>query len=86
MYNASSGSGTWHNFQKVDVKKLEDEKTYLTYHMTDVAIDMIMNTEEPCFMYKAWHAPHFPLHAPADLRKKIIFENNIYFQTSYIVK
>ena len=33
---------------------------------------LIKATEEPFFMYKAFHAPHFPFHAPASIRKTFL--------------
>ena len=41
MYNATKGENSFHHFKKVDVDQLEAKKEYLTYHMTNVAVDML---------------------------------------------
>ena len=76
-----------HDYKKADIDQLEADNVYLTTQMTNVAIDKIKSTDEPFFMYKgtqqfeilhfllaylAWHAPHFPFHAPAENRKPIL--------------
>ena len=43
MYNATAGSGNWHDYKKVDLDKLENDKVYLTNHMTRIAIEKEYN-------------------------------------------
>ena len=69
---AIRGDANWHSYNKVDVEKLESTKTYLTDHMTEVAIEMLHSVEEPFLMYKAFHAPHFPFHAPSKVRTQFL--------------
>jgi arylsulfatase A-like enzyme len=43
MYNATTSDGRSHVYNKADVKNTDE---YLTYHMTDVAKDIIMNSSK----------------------------------------
>ncbi|CAG5090210.1 Oidioi.mRNA.OKI2018_I69.PAR.g12506.t1.cds [Oikopleura dioica] len=69
MYNATTADGRSHVYNRADVKNTDE---YLTYHMTDVAKDIILNSNEPFLLYNAFHAPHFPLHAPKELRVQFL--------------
>jgi arylsulfatase A-like enzyme len=55
-----------------EVYNIDKEDFYLTDELTNKAIDFVKNTpkENPFFLYMAYNAPHWPLHAkPADIAK-----------------
>lgn len=53
-----------------DVRKYEAGEFYATDAVTDYALDFLniarQTPEKPWFLYLAYNAPHFPLHAPAE--------------------
>ena len=55
-------------------RKYTDGEFYATDAVTDHALDFLKlsreTPEQPFFLYLAYNAPHFPLHAPAELIKK----------------
>ena len=74
------------SYQKVDIEKMEREGKYSTDFFVEEALRMIDESTEPFFMYKAFHNPHFPFHAPAELRpvisrkkKQISLRHRIYW-------
>ena len=55
------------------VKTYPEGEFYATNAITDYAIDFINQANEedkPLFMYLAYNAPHFPLHAPKEVTDK----------------
>lgn len=55
-----------------DVYNIDKEDFYLTDELTDRAIGFVENTpaDKPFFLYMAYNAPHWPLHAkPQDIAK-----------------
>ena len=65
------------SYQKVDIEKMEKEGKYSTDFFVEEALRMIDESTEPFFMYKAFHNPHFPFHAPAELRPVISRKKSI---------
>ena len=74
-------TGGWANYFKPKDLALNDapytppdgEKYYLTDDFTDHAVKLVEKHgkgEKPFFLYMAYTAPHWPLHAPADQIKK----------------
>ena len=61
----SSGKSS---YQKVNVQKMERENVYSTDFFVEEALKMIDESVEPFFLYKAFHNPHFPFHAPEKYR------------------
>ncbi|GAB6120152.1 arylsulfatase [Dysgonomonas termitidis] len=55
------------------LRQYKDGEFYATNVITDYAIDFINQAhqeEKPLFMYLAYNAPHFPLHAPKEVTDK----------------
>jgi arylsulfatase A-like enzyme len=55
-------------YENNEVYNIDKEDFYLTDELTDRAIDFVKNTPEgnPFFLYMAYNAPHWPLHAKAE--------------------
>jgi arylsulfatase len=56
-----------------DKRSYKPSTFYATDAITDHAIDFLAEARErkqPCFLYMAYNAPHFPLHAPKELIDK----------------
>ncbi|MCG8701091.1 MAG: sulfatase-like hydrolase/transferase, partial [Bacteroidales bacterium] len=63
-FKPEGARSVWEGKQKISV----DDDFYTTDNFTDKAIEFINDEEpgEPFFLYLAYTAPHWPLHAPAE--------------------
>lgn len=62
------------------LREYKDGEFYATNVITDYAIDFINeahNQDKPIFLYLAYNAPHFPLHAPKEVIDKYM---DVYIQ------
>ena len=79
-YSTINGSGNYFNFGSLvrDNKRIRGEPgAYYTDLISDEAASFVRghasDSDEPFFLYVAYTAPHFPLHAkPADIEKYLV--------------
>lgn len=76
FYGILEGAGSYFNpatlrENEQNLSVAPGEEFYLTDRISDKAAEMIGEMkDEPFFLYVAYNAPHWPLHAPADLIEK----------------
>ncbi len=58
--------GDYYSWNKVKNGVTSSVEEYITSHLTDAAIDWVVNQDQPWFLWFSHVAPHSPFHVPPD--------------------